>query len=87
MGPRFLLTIQAGHRRIPLPILLLFPLALLLEILAFVPLVIISIRKQNPMLWQIARRFYLSRLFLTLMFYGRKFRVRVRDEGQSFGIG
>jgi len=79
MIPAFWLTIRVGGKRIPLPLLLIFPLVLVLEILAIVPTAIYASRKKEPLLLKLVSRLYLSRFILVFILRGRGFRVSVRD--------
>jgi hypothetical protein len=50
-----------------------------IEIIAIIPVTIIAIIKKNALLLRIGTGFYLSRLFIALILYGRKFKVKVCD--------
>ena len=77
MNPTFWLTVQIGKKRISLPIPLIFFLALVIEILALLPLTVYAIRKKEPLLRKLATSFYLSRLTFILIFYGHGLKIRV----------
>jgi len=86
MMPAFWFTINVNKIKIPIFLPLAMPLFLALEIIAFIPLTIIGIIKKNTMLIRIGTGFYLSRFFLALIFYGRKFEVKVCDSDNRIRI-
>jgi hypothetical protein len=79
MMPAFWFTIHANKIKIPIFLPLVMPLFLAIEIIAIIPLIIVAITKKNPLLLKIGTGFYLSRLFINLILYGRKFKVKVCD--------
>ena len=86
MAPAFWFTLQIKGRRIPIPLVLLFPVALLLDVLALVALCAIGIWKKNALLPRIGMGFYLSKLVLGLMLWGGRFRIGIRDQQQFVRI-
>jgi len=87
MRPTFWLTIRVNKRRIPIPLFILFPIVLVLEILAILPLTIYAIWKRETMPIKIVSRFSLSRLMLVLMLHGGAFGVRVCDGSDRIRVG
>jgi hypothetical protein len=79
MMPSFWLTIKVGRKRIPIPILLVLPIILFVEILAIPFVAIYSIRKRDYLPLRFISGLYLSRLMVILLFYGRGFNVSVCD--------
>ncbi|MDQ1328927.1 MAG: hypothetical protein QG641_2213 [Candidatus Poribacteria bacterium] len=79
MMPAFWFTVHVNKIRIPIFLPLVMILFLAIEIIAIIPLIIAAIIKKNPLLFKIGTGFYLSRLFIALIFYGRKFKVKVYD--------
>jgi len=79
MGLALWFTIRAGGRRIPLPLILLLPVFLVLDILALLILLPLGILKKNMLFVEIGVGFILTRLIAGLILYGGGFRVRVRD--------
>ena len=77
MSPTLWLAIRIRGRRIPLPLLLILPLALVAEILALLPVAIYAIRKKEALPLKLVSRFYLSRLMLVFILHGGKFNVSV----------
>jgi hypothetical protein len=86
MAPTFWLTIQVEGRRILLPLPLILPLILVVEILALLPVAIYSIRKREPLPLRIVSGFYLSRFILVFILRGRKFRVNICDSSDQIQI-
>jgi hypothetical protein len=87
MSPKFSLTIQIGERRIWLPLPLIFPLVLVMEILALLPMAIYATRKKEALPAKLVSRFYLSRFMLAYVLHGRKFKMSVCDGDSKFQIG
>jgi hypothetical protein len=91
MRPTFWLTIRVNKKRIPIPLFIIFPIALVLEILAILPLTICAIwKRQNLPIKIVSKtvlRLGLSRLMLVLMLYGGAFGVRVCDENDRIRVG
>lgn len=86
MALSFWFTVQIGRRRIPIPLVLLLPFALLLDALALVFLCIYGVRKRPIRFLKIAAGFHLSRLTLALLLYGGRFRVGVRDKNKTVRV-
>ncbi len=81
MAPAFWFTIQVKRRRIPVPLVLVLPLALLLDGVALAALCAVGLWKRMALLPRIGLGFYLTRLTLGLMLWGGDFRIGV-NEGQ-----
>jgi len=79
MMPAFWFTIHVNKIKIPIFLPLVMILFVAIEIIAIIPLIIVAIIKKNAMLFRIGTGFYLSRLFIALILYGRKFKVKVCD--------
>ena len=79
MLPAFWLTVRVRKIRIPIFLPIAFILFLAVEIIAFLPLIVIAIVKKRFLFFRIATGFYLTRLFFALIFFGRKFRVNICD--------
>lgn len=86
MAPAFWFTLQIKGRRIPIPLVLLLPLALLLDLLALAALCVVGIWKRKILLPRIGMGFYLSKLILGLILWGGRFRIGVRDQQQLIRI-
>ena len=86
MVPSLWLTIQIGSRRIPIPLVLLFPFALVLDTLILIALSVYGAWKKQPLFPKIGSGFYLSRLTIALILYGGRFRVSIRDENETVRI-
>ena len=86
MMPAFWFTIHVNKIRIPIFLPIVMPLFLALEIIAFIPMIIIAVIKKNPFLLRIGTGFYLSRLFLALILHGRKLEVKVCDNNARVRI-
>lgn len=86
MIPAIWLFIRVDKLRIPIPLFILLPLALVLELIAFLPLVILYIVKKDVLFTKLAFGFYLTRLMFILIFYGRKFRIRVYEGKEAVNI-
>jgi hypothetical protein len=78
----FWLTVQAGSRRIRIPLLFLLPLALAADLAALAVLSAWGVWKRSGLLLRLGRGFFLSRLTLALLLHGGRFCVGVRDQGQ-----
>lgn len=87
MNPTFWLTIRVAGRRIPVLLPIVFPLVLILEILAILPVTIYSIRKKQVLPLKLVVGFHFSRLMLVLMLHGKAFRVNVCDGDDRVYIG
>lgn len=87
MKPTLWLTIRVGGKRIPLPLFLILPLALIAEILAILPLTIYAIWKKQVLPLKLVIRFSLSRLMLVLLFHGGSFGVNVCDGDDKVYVG
>lgn len=81
MAPAFWFTLQIKGRRIPIPLVLVLPVALLLDGVALAALCAVGIWKRRALLPRIGLGFYLTRLTLGLMLWGGNFRIGV-NEGQ-----
>ena len=86
MAPSFWLTVQFGQRRIPIPLLLLFPFALVLDTLTLIVLSVYGVWKKAAHFLRIAAGFHLSRLTIALLLYGGRFRVGIRDGNETVRI-
>lgn len=87
MSPTFWLTIRVSKRRIPIPLFIIFPIVLVIEILALLPLAIYAIWKKQTLPLKVVSRFCLSRLMLILMIHGGAFRVSICDGDDRIHIG
>jgi hypothetical protein len=72
-------TVQVKRVRVPIPLFLLLPLCVLLEVLALLVLVPVAALTRKRLLLRIGAGFYLTRLLLILLLYGGRFRVSVAD--------
>lgn len=81
MAPAFWFTLQIKGRRFPIPLVVLLPVALLLDLVALVALCLVGIWKRIALLPRIGLRFFLTRLILGLILWGGNFRIGV-NEGQ-----
>jgi len=86
MIPALWLAIKVNKLRIPIPLFILFPLALALELIAFVPLLVLAIVKKRFLFVRLAFGLYLSRLMLALILYGRKFQVKVCEGKENVRV-
>jgi hypothetical protein len=86
MLPALWLTIKVNKRQIPIPLFILFPFVLALELIAFVPLLILAIVKKQSLFTRLAFGFYLSRVVLAIIVYGRKFQVKVSENKDKVRI-
>ncbi|NKB65724.1 MAG: hypothetical protein GKR89_01565 [Candidatus Latescibacteria bacterium] len=79
MGTAFWFTIQVGQRTIPVPLLVLLPLAFLLDVLLLIgSIVYVALQRHwTPLL--VALQLPLSRLVLNLLLHGGRLGVNVRD--------
>jgi len=75
--PAFFFTIQIKGKRIPIPLPIILPFTLLIEILAIPPLIILAVRKKEYIPLKFVLGLYLSRLIINLILYGRNFKVKV----------
>jgi len=80
MTPAFWLTVQIGKRRIPIPLVLLFPFSLALDTLALVALSVYGALKKQALFLRIGSGFYLSRLTVALILYGGRFKIGIHDK-------
>jgi hypothetical protein len=87
MHVTFWLTIQIGEKRIPLPLPLILFLALVIELLAFLPMTVYAIWKKKTFLLRLATGFYLSRLALILIFYSHGLKISVSENDEKIQIG
>ncbi len=86
MIPALWIVVKANKLWIPLPLFLLFPLALALELIAFIPLLVFAIIKKRLLFFRLAFGFYLTRLMLALILYGRRFQVKVCDNNNRVRV-
>jgi len=86
MIPALWLTIKLNRRQIPIPLFILFPFVLVLELIAFVPLLILAIMKKQSLFTRLAFGFYLSKVVLAIIVYGRKFQVKVSESKEKVRI-
>ena len=91
MSPTFWFKIQikGGGKRIfiPLPLLIILPLVLAIEILAILPAAIYSVRKREYLPLRVVSGFHLSRLLSAFIIHGGKFRVKVCDGNDVVYVG
>jgi len=87
MFPAFWFTIQIKRRRIALPFPVIFPLVLVMEILAILPAAIYAVWKKETLPLKFVSGLYLSRLVLAFILYGRRFKVSVCDGSDRVQIG
>ena len=85
----FKVRIRGQGKRIfiPLPLFLILPLVLAIEILAIVPVAVYCIRKRVYFPLNVVLRLYLSRFLFALMLHGGRFRVSIRQDGNLVRIG
>ena len=81
MAPAFWFTLQVKGRRLPIPLVLVLPLALLLDLLGLAVLCAVGIWKKCALFPRLGLGFFLTRLTLALMLWGGRFRIGV-NEGQ-----
>jgi hypothetical protein len=86
MGTAFWLTIRVGKKHIPIPLVLLLPVMLLIDMIGLLVLLVFWIWKKKDLYLNIGTGFYLSRLILGLMLWGGRFRIRVQDKGDMVDI-
>jgi len=86
MLPSFWLTIQLKKFRIPIFLPLAFVFSLALEVIAILPLLIVAIIKRKFLFFRIAIEFYLTSLFFTMIFWGRKFKIRICERDNKISI-
>lgn len=86
MAAAFWFTFQIKDRRFPIPLVLVLPVALLLDLLALVALCVVGIWKRKALLPRIGMGFYLSKLTLGLILWGGRFRIGIRDQQQLLRI-
>ena len=87
MEPAFWLTVQIGQKRIiPIPLVLLFPFALVLDTLALIVLSVYGVWKNASLFLKIGSGFYLSRLTIALILYGGRFRIGIRNGKKTVRI-
>ena len=86
MSPAFWLTIRVEKRRSFIPLPLVLPLILLLEIAAILPAVIYALSRKDPLPLKLVLGFYLSRLMLILVIHGGSFVVKVCDDNDKVQI-
>ena len=79
MWPALWLTVQVGRRRVPVPLLVVYPLVLVLDVLTLLILVPVGLCTRHRVLSAVGARFVLSRLVLGLIVHGRGLCVRIRD--------
>ena len=86
MNSIFWLTIQIKERRILLPLPIILPFALVIELCAFLPMIVYAIRKKEPILLKLAYGFYFSRLMLAFILHGRGFKISVCENGKNIQV-
>ncbi len=72
---------------IPLPLFLVMPLVLVVEILAILPVAIYCIRKREYLPLKVVSRLYLSRFIFAFMLHGGKFKINVCQDNDLVRIG
>ena len=87
MSPAFWFTVRVKDRRIPIPLFIIFPIVLAIEILAILPLAIYAIKKKETLPFKVVSRLCLSRLILALMVHGGAFRVSICDGNDRVRVG
>lgn len=85
----FKIQIKGGGKRIfiPLPLLIILPLVLAIEILAIAPVTVYSVRKREYLPLRFVLGFYLSRFLLAFILHGGRFIVRVSEGNNIVRIG
>jgi hypothetical protein len=83
MGPALWLVVRVGSRRIPLPLILLLPALLLLDLLALFIMLPLGLHRRQRLLVAIGSGFCLTRVALGLMLFGGGLLVRVRDDADA----
>jgi hypothetical protein len=86
MNTAFLLTIQLEGKRISLPLPIILPLVIVIEILAILPITVYAIVKRKKFLLRLAYGFYLSRLMLVFILHGRGFKIVVCENDKKIQI-
>lgn len=81
MAAAFWFTLQVKGRRFPVPLLLVLPLALLVDLLGLVVLVGLGIARRRALFARLGLGFYLTRLILGLLLWGGRFRIVVNQDG------
>jgi len=80
------LVTKVNNLRIPIPLFVILPVALALELTAILPLLILAAVKKQFLFARIAFGFFLTRLMLVLIIYGRRLQVRVCDNNSRIRI-
>ncbi len=83
MSPAFWFTLQINRRCVRIPLPLLLPLALAIDLVAAVALLVVAMRTRRGRWLRIAALFALSRLTLALMLHAGRLRIAVRDGAQG----
>lgn len=85
----FKIRIRGGGKRIliPLPLFLILPLVLVVEILAILPVTIYCIRKREYLPLRVISGFYLSRFIFAFSLHGGRFKVNIRNGNDLVYIG
>jgi len=86
MFPALWFTIKVNKIRIPIPIFIIILLALAFELIAFLPLLILAIIKRKNLFFRLAFGFYLTSLMMSILLYGRGFRIDIRDGKERISI-
>ena len=85
----FSIRIRRQEKRfwLPLPLLLILPLVLAVEVLTILPVAIYCIRKREYLPLKVVSRLYLSRFIFALMLHGGGFKVNVCQDNDLVRIG
>jgi hypothetical protein len=83
MSPAFWFTLQINRRCVRVPLPLLLPLALVVDLLAAVALLVVALRTRRSRWVRVAALFALSRLTLALILHAGRLRIAVRDGAQG----
>lgn len=86
MRPVFWFTIQVGQKRIPIPVVLLLPFMLVLDILALVGVSVYTLWKRTTLYLKLGTGFFFFRFTLNFVLYGGHFRIGVHDKNEMVRI-
>jgi hypothetical protein len=79
VSPALWLTVRHGTRRIPIPVFVLLPFVLVVDILALVGLCVYGALARKPHFIRIGSGLYLTRLAITFLLHGERLKIRVAD--------
>lgn len=70
-----MITICFKQKTVFIPLLLVLPLILTMEVIAFIPMTVYALVKKKFILLKVAYSFYFSRFIIALILYGRRLRI------------